>query len=122
MGYKIIGDQSPVIGTCALDQDYGTVLNGRLRLGAEVKELKTCEGEIDTAIIRNEKYELEIEALFDSGITEPVLGSATLTIDGHTGQVLEWEKKWEHEGEVSISLKASKWVALGNTPTVTVVP
>lgn len=118
-GHVLIGDENVVFGTCALGTTYGEISSFNLTRTADLEEIENCVGGLKAAILRKPRFEMEIEALFDSSGTLPELGGAiTLPLAGVVARITgDIAIKWEKTGGRMLSFKASHWDSMAEETT-----
>jgi hypothetical protein len=111
-----------VNGTCELDQAYGTVISGELDDGEDLERVRGCNGNVSAVLLRDDEQSYTFTALFPSTVTKPAKGTnipfPSVAGSGIQGQVVNSKVNWTREGQRSITIKAIRWAALGNAPTV----
>lgn len=117
----LIGESATIPwGTCEVEQAYGLVVSCSVKETADKEEFLDCRGNIREVLLRNERYEAQLEVEFDEGIGKQDLGdSISLPEVGVTAQVVESEIKWERDGRKMYSITATHWKEIGSSPTVT---
>lgn len=112
---KVLGNASLGFGTCELGTTFGQIEDGSLTLTGDVENVPDCCGGLQSVLLTNERYELEFNAIFNSGATLPARGAGiTFPIAGIAGSVMEWTLKWTAGKTKMFSIKATHWVSLGS--------
>jgi hypothetical protein len=110
----LLGDQV-VWGTCMLGEDLGTVVSCRLKRTGNLQDLSNQDGILKAMLMLNPRYELELETVFDAGVSVPglfdVIDFPYLQL---SGRVTEADIAWERGTERALSIRASQWDALIN--------
>lgn len=120
LNQTLIGGASILYGTCEVAQTYGTVESGSVKLTGDKQEWEDCSGNTALVLIRNERYELEFEALWDSGGGVPDIGTAIAFPEvGVTGNIIDATLMFAKLDRVKIKITATQWKSLGSSPTVT---
>jgi hypothetical protein len=110
----VLGDNTLVIGTAMLGDDFGSINNASCKRTADKEELEAASGNLRAVILKKPRFELTMEVLFDSSVTPPgLLDQITLPFAGVTGRVLDAEIKWEKGKERLLSITATHWDAIG---------
>jgi hypothetical protein len=121
LNQTLIGPSATIpFGTCEVNQTYGLVVSCRVKETADVETFMNCSGNVKEVLLRNERYELQMEVEFDETIGKQDLGDPIAFPEvGVTGRVIESELMWEREGRKMYSITATHWKSIGSAPTVT---
>ena len=115
----MIGNNNILYGTCEVEQGFGTVISSTLKRANEKQEWEDCRGNTRLILLRNKRYEVEMEVEFDPSVTLPVEGdSLAFPHVGVTGQILNWDLVFAKADCVKLKITATHWDSLGDSPTV----
>ena len=107
-------------GVCEFPTTFGEVVSGSVKLTCDKQEWENCRGNVKLILLRNQRYEMQLEVEFDSALDLPALGDdIAFPFWEVTGQVLDAEIKGSRTERIRMSINATHWIELGSSPTVT---
>lgn len=100
-----------VFGTCMLGTTFGQVKSATCKKTADYESILKCDGGLKAFLIKNPRFELQLETLYDNDVTAPTFGDAvTFPIGAITGYVSgDIEIKWDENGGRMLSFPATAW-------------
>lgn len=100
-----------VFGTCMLGSAFGQVKSATCKRTADFESVLKCDGGLKAFLIKNPRFELQLETLYDSDVAAPTFGdTVTFPVGSITGYVSgEIEIKWDENGGRMLSFPATSW-------------
>lgn len=115
--YIIIAEtpDAAIMGTAELGDEFGEVRNARLRRVGNGQEIENSVGGLRAYLLKNPRFELELEIIFDGGKAYPGLGEKIdFPLAGLTGFVLSAEFSWASGQQKAYKLTANSWDSLAD--------
>ncbi len=110
---QVLGDNTLVVGSAMLGDDFGMVVTATVTRDGEKEEIEAAGGNLRAVVMKKLKFELEMECIFDSTVTPPgIFDAITLPFAGVEGRVMKASIKWERGKERMLSISATSWDAL----------
>jgi hypothetical protein len=110
---KLAAGVTVVWGTAGVsNQGFGKLMSVSRAHGAEREKIPDEEGNTVGAVWFDEDDVLTLEVLCSSAATNPDIAD-TITADGVSGYVDNWEKKWDHKGTKKLSIKCTRFASGG---------
>jgi len=111
---KLAAGATVVWGTAGVsNQGFGKLLSAsRKRSAAGKEKIPDEEGNTTGVVYFDEEDALALEVMASSAATHPEIGD-TITADGVSGYVEDFEKKWDHKGTKKLSISATRFVSVG---------
>lgn len=120
LNQTLIGGTSILYGLCEITTAFGEVESCTLSDECDEQEFKNCKGNTKMVLLTNERYELDLEVIFDSTIGLPDRGDAVaFPTVGVIGQYIKGSIVWSKEDRVKMKMTCKHWKSLGSAPTVT---
>jgi len=91
-------------------QGYGKLHSVGVKGSSQKTPLEDENGEKDGVVYFDEEAALTFNIRASSSATNPSIAD-TITADGVSGYVDDWEKKWEHKGVKMLAITATRLVA-----------
>lgn len=115
------GDEDDILyGVCEVTDAFGEVESCELGDECDEQEFTNCRGNTRLVLLKNERYEMELEVIFDALIGLPARGaSVAFPTVGVTGQYIRGRIIWSKEDRVKMRMTCKHWKELGSTPVVT---
>jgi hypothetical protein len=109
-----LGDNTMLVGTAMLGNAFGQIESATVSREAEVQEIEAAGGNLRAVVLKNIRFELDMEVIFDASVTAPGLFDLiTLPFAGVQGRVMPGASvKWSKGKERLLSFKATSWDAL----------
>ena len=109
----VLGDNSLVLSTVMLGDDFGQVISATVTRDADREDIMAANGNLRAVVLKNIRFEMQMECRFDSTVTPPSLMEAiTLPLAGVEGRIMKVEVKWNEGTERTLALTVSAWDAL----------
>lgn len=116
----LIGAESILYGICEVTSAFGEVESCTLSDECDEQEFKNCKGNTKMVLLTNERYELDLEVIFDASVGLPSRGAdVAFPTVGVIGQYIRGSIVWSKEDRVKMRMTCKHWKSLGSSPTVT---
>lgn len=107
-------------GVCEITAAFGEVESCELADECDEQEFINCRGNTRAVLLKNERFELDLEVIFDAGVGLPSRGdSVAFPVVGVTGQYIRGRIIWSKEDRVKMRMTCKHWKTMGSAPTVT---
>lgn len=90
----------------------GRNVNISIRRTSDQEELQDEVGETDGIIFLNKVREGSIEAIIPTASMATLEIANTLSVDGTTYLIMDYEKRWENRGWAKVSINVKVWDAI----------
>jgi hypothetical protein len=109
----VLGDNTMVIGTAALGDDFGEIVSCSIDRDGTFEEIEATSGNLRAVLVKNARFDVQMDCLFDNTVTPPgLMDSIDLPFEGITGRVKKATIKWERGKERMLTITATSWDAL----------
>ena len=107
----ILSDSEAIVfGTVMIGDDFGEVKSASVKRTSDKVEVENAVGGLRGLILKKRRFELAIEARFDSDVTAPgEMAMVTFPLAAVVGRIIDPEVKWEAGGVRMLSFTASFW-------------
>jgi len=99
-----------------LGNAFGEAKSANVKRTADKEEFLKNAGSLRACVLKNPRFELSLETLFDDSVDAPGLGERiAFPLVGVVGRILDVEPKWDQSGARMLSITATSWDSLGNS-------
>lgn len=107
----VLSDSDAIVfGTAMIGDDYGEVKSCSVKRDSDKVEVENSVGGLRALILKKRRFELQMEARFDSDVTAPgEMDMITFPLANVVGRITAPEVKWESDGVRMLSFTASFW-------------
>jgi hypothetical protein len=114
---RLIGNQNITTGTVQLGDYYGQVMSGSMNHLVDEEDVSDALGNAQAVIQKNERYEFEMETVWDESSPDPVMGDAIALPNGKNGIINTATWRWTAGTQKGFTLGARHMLSLGDNPT-----
>lgn len=106
-----------------LGDDFGQVESASVKRTADKVEIENCAGNLKSFLLTKIRFEMTLEAIFDSTVTAPgLMDQIALPLVGVVGRVLDATVKWEKGKERMLSIEITHWDSLAEATAYSLDP
>ncbi|NBW10992.1 MAG: hypothetical protein EBR82_23475 [Caulobacteraceae bacterium] len=103
-----------------LGDNFGQVESATVKRTADKESIENCAGNLKAFLLKNPRFEVNLETIYDSSVTAPeLMDSITVPLVGVIARVLDVTVKWAKGKERMLSIEATSWDALASATAYT---
>jgi hypothetical protein len=119
-GYLVIAEdpQNIMFGTVQVGDDFGQAKSATVKRTADKEELVANSGNLRAVILKNPRFELDLETLFTLDVEPPGIGERIMfPLVDVIGHILDVEVQWEDSKGRGLKITATSWDVFGGNAT-----